>query len=263
MAAARLGMRTHVYEPAAGRAGGAGGERADRAPPTTTRRRSRAFAARVDVVTYEFENVALAAVDALAPPVPVRPGRRALEVAQDRLAEKAFLSGIGLATAPWAAVDGPDELAAALGRIGAPAILKTRRFGYDGKGQVRLDAGACGRRGLGRGRRRAGGARGVRRRSSARSRSSPPAASTARSPPSTPARTSTAAASCTARGCRRGIAAVGWPQDAVLIAGADPERARLCRRHRRRAVRAPATGSSSTRSRRGCTTPGTGPRRPA
>ena len=63
-------------------------------------------------------------------------------MAQDRAAEKAFLNGIGLATAPWAAVDGPDELAAALARIGAPAILKTRRFGYDGKGQVRLDAGA-------------------------------------------------------------------------------------------------------------------------
>ena len=67
-----------------------------------------AFAGAVDVVTYEFENVALAAVDALAARVPVRPGRRALEVAQDRVAEKAFLNGIGLATAPWAAVDGPD-----------------------------------------------------------------------------------------------------------------------------------------------------------
>ena len=72
----------------------------------------------------------------------MRPGRRALEVAQDRLAEKDFLTGLGLATAPYAAVDGPEELAAALARLGAPAILKTRRFGYDGKGQVRLDAGA-------------------------------------------------------------------------------------------------------------------------
>jgi len=96
----------------------------------------------VDVVTYEFENVPLEAIDEIAPLVPVRPGRRALEVAQDRAAEKAFLAGIGLATAPWSAVDGPEDLDAALERIGTPAILKTRRFGYDGKGQIRLEAGA-------------------------------------------------------------------------------------------------------------------------
>jgi len=141
MAAARLGMRTHVYEPAAD------APAAQVASALTTasyddRAALEAFAACVDVVTYEFENVALSAVDAIASRLPVRPGRRALEVSQDRAAEKTFLNGIGLQTAPWAAVDGPDELAAALGRIGAPAILKTRRFGYDGKGQVRLDAGA-------------------------------------------------------------------------------------------------------------------------
>ena len=142
MAAARLGMRTHVFEPAPDApAAQVANARHPRAP-TTTRRRSRAFAAGVDVVTYEFENVALAAVDLLAPLVPVRPGRRALEVAQDRLAEKEFLRGLGLATAPFRAVDGPEALAAALAALGAPAILKTRRFGYDGKGQVRLDAGA-------------------------------------------------------------------------------------------------------------------------
>ena len=141
MAAARLGMRTHVYEPAPD-APAAQVANALTAAPYDDADALAAFADAVDVVTYEFENVALAAVDALASRVPVRPGRRALEVAQDRAAEKRFLAGIGLATAPWAAVDGPDDLAAALGRIGAPAILKTRRFGYDGKGQVRLDAGA-------------------------------------------------------------------------------------------------------------------------
>jgi 5-(carboxyamino)imidazole ribonucleotide synthase len=141
MAAARMGMRTHVYEPAAD---------APAAQVANTRTAAAwddaaalaSFAASVDVVTYEFENVALAAIDALAPHVPVRPGRRALEVAQDRAAEKAFLNGIGLATAPWAVIDGHDDLVAALGRIGLPAILKSRRFGYDGKGQVRLDRGA-------------------------------------------------------------------------------------------------------------------------
>ncbi|MFO1208039.1 MAG: 5-(carboxyamino)imidazole ribonucleotide synthase [Amaricoccus sp.] len=141
MAAARLGMRTHVFEP---------GEDPPAAQVANAVSRAgyddlaalRAFGTAVDVVTYEFENVALAAVDALAPLVPVRPGRRALEVAQDRLAEKEFLRGLGLATAPFAAVDGPEALSDAMARLGAPAILKTRRFGYDGKGQVRLDAGA-------------------------------------------------------------------------------------------------------------------------
>ncbi len=141
MAAARMGMRTHVYEPApdapaAQVANAATTAGYDDLPALE------AFAASVDVVTYEFENVALGAVDAIAARVPVRPGRRALEVSQDRMAEKAFLNGIGLRTAPWAAIDGPEALAEALGQIGAPAILKTRRFGYDGKGQVRLDPGA-------------------------------------------------------------------------------------------------------------------------
>jgi 5-(carboxyamino)imidazole ribonucleotide synthase len=96
------------------------------------------FAAACDVVTYEWENVPVAAVDAVAERVPVRPGRRALEVGQDRLAEKDFLAGLGLRVAPYAAVGGPGDLEAALARTGAPGILKTRRLGYDGKGQARF-----------------------------------------------------------------------------------------------------------------------------
>ena len=142
MAAARHGHAHPRLRAGARRAGGAGGERATTAALRRRRGARGASPASVDVVTYEFENVALGAVDAIAARVPVRPGRRALEVSQDRVAEKAFLNGIGLRTAPWAAIDGPEALAEALGRIGAPAILKTRRFGYDGKGQVRLDAGA-------------------------------------------------------------------------------------------------------------------------
>jgi 5-(carboxyamino)imidazole ribonucleotide synthase len=141
MAAARLGMRTHVFEPAADAPAAQVANRVTWATYDDAAALA-IFAADADVVTYEFENVALAAIDALTPVVPVRPGRRALEVAQDRIAEKDFLSGLGLRTAPYAAVDGPQSLAAALERLGAPAILKTRRFGYDGKGQVRLDAGA-------------------------------------------------------------------------------------------------------------------------
>lgn len=140
IAAARLGMRVHVFEPGAEPPAAQVANAVTRADWDDVAA-LRAFAADVDVVTYEFENVALSAIDELAPHVPVRPSRRALEVAQDRVAEKEFLSGIGLVTAPHSAVSGPDDLAAALHRIGTPAILKTRRFGYDGKGQVRLDAG--------------------------------------------------------------------------------------------------------------------------
>lgn len=95
-----------------------------------------AFASAVDVVTYEFENVAVAAVEGLARVVPVRPGARSLAVSQDRLTEKKFLSDLGCAVAPFAAIDDLASLKAALGALGVPSVLKTRRFGYDGKGQV-------------------------------------------------------------------------------------------------------------------------------
>jgi 5-(carboxyamino)imidazole ribonucleotide synthase len=137
MAAARLGMHTHVFEPGADACAAQVADAVTRAGYDDLAALRR-FAASVDVVTYEFENVALAAIDAVAPLVPVRPGRRALEVAQDRAAEKSFLASIGLAVAPWAAVGDPEDLGAALGRIGRPAILKTRRLGYDGKGQARV-----------------------------------------------------------------------------------------------------------------------------
>jgi 5-(carboxyamino)imidazole ribonucleotide synthase len=97
-----------------------------------------AFAAGVDAVTYEFENVDVRAAERLADRVPVRPGARALAVAQDRLAEKDFLAGIGIAVAPYAAVQDLDSLRQAVERMGLPAVLKTRRFGYDGKGQATI-----------------------------------------------------------------------------------------------------------------------------
>ncbi|MDM8167472.1 5-(carboxyamino)imidazole ribonucleotide synthase [Roseovarius sp.] len=100
----------------------------------------RAFADAVDVITYEFENIPTSALDILEPLKPVRPGRNALRVSQDRLVEKAFLADLGLKTAPFAAVDEAEDLAEGLSEIGFPAILKTRRFGYDGKGQARINA---------------------------------------------------------------------------------------------------------------------------
>jgi 5-(carboxyamino)imidazole ribonucleotide synthase len=137
LAAARLGLRCHVYCPdpespafdvAAGRTV-AGYDDA---------RALGDFARSVDVVTYEFENVPVAAIELLSESVPVRPGARALALSQDRLSEKSFLSEIGVATAAFAPVDDRASLDRALGAIGVPAVLKTRRFGYDGKGQAAI-----------------------------------------------------------------------------------------------------------------------------
>ncbi|MEQ1501266.1 MAG: 5-(carboxyamino)imidazole ribonucleotide synthase [Myxococcota bacterium] len=91
-----------------------------------------------DVVTYEFENVPVHAARWLADRVPVHPSPDALEVAQDRLAEKRFFRANGVETAAFAPVASIDELRAAIEVLGLPAILKTRRMGYDGKGQLYL-----------------------------------------------------------------------------------------------------------------------------
>ena len=93
-----------------------------------------------DVVTYEFENVPLAAARTLATQVTLRPGPEALRVAQDRLIEKEYLHSIGLATAAYAPISHSEDVGPVLGAIGYPSIVKTRRLGYDGKGQVRLHA---------------------------------------------------------------------------------------------------------------------------
>jgi 5-(carboxyamino)imidazole ribonucleotide synthase len=90
------------------------------------------------VITYEFENIPTSALDILQTLRPIRPGREALRVSQDRLVEKTYLQGLGLQTAPFADIPDLASLETALGQIGVPAILKTRRMGYDGKGQVRL-----------------------------------------------------------------------------------------------------------------------------
>ena len=96
------------------------------------------LAASADVVTYEFENIAREPISYLATQVPVYPPPAALSVAQDRAVEKSFVGELGGRTAPWRKVTSLDELRQALVEIGAPAILKTLRLGYDGKGQVRI-----------------------------------------------------------------------------------------------------------------------------
>lgn len=103
------------------------------------------FADSVQAITYEFENVPAATAAFLAQRRPVRPGPKALAVAQDRLEEKTFAAALGAKTAPFRKADSAEESAAAFAALGGgPAVLKTRRFGYDGKGQAKVDsADAC------------------------------------------------------------------------------------------------------------------------
>lgn len=137
VAAARLGFRTHIFEP------GANPPAADVAHAVTTADYSdadalKAFAQSVDIVTYEFENIPTDALDVIEAIRPIHPNREALRTSQDRLIEKTFLEGLGLRVAPFANIESRADLDAALETIGTPSILKTRRFGYDGKGQARL-----------------------------------------------------------------------------------------------------------------------------
>jgi 5-(carboxyamino)imidazole ribonucleotide synthase len=138
LAAAPLGYRCHIFcpdqDPPAGQVSAAV-TLADYDDAAALRN----FAAAVDVVTFEFENVPAACLELLADLVAVSPGAKALAVTQDRLAEKNFARDAGAETAPFAAVSTLAELEAAVTEIACPAVLKTRRFGYDGKGQVRLD----------------------------------------------------------------------------------------------------------------------------
>jgi 5-(carboxyamino)imidazole ribonucleotide synthase len=137
MAAAQLGYRTHIYAPEAS------GPAAEVSAFWTQgayddAEALLAFAAQVSVVTFEFENIEPAPLGPLAERVPLRPSRHALEIGQDRIREKNFASDCGGRTAAWAAVNSRADLDFAINKIGLPAILKTVRFGYDGKGQARL-----------------------------------------------------------------------------------------------------------------------------
>jgi len=139
VAAARLGLRSHIYEPGANPPAGDVAHAVTTAPYEDAPA-LRAFARAVDVITYEFENIPTSALDILENLRPIRPNREALRISQDRLTEKTFLRDLGLQTAPFAAVDDAQSLSNAIADTGLPAILKTRRFGYDGKGQARITA---------------------------------------------------------------------------------------------------------------------------
>ena len=141
LAAARLGFKCHVFAPNPDSPAFDVVNRATRADYTDTQALD-AFVEDVDVVTYEFENVPAGTATFLASRVPVLPDPQILAITQDRLSEKTFVAGLGIPTAGFAGVAAPAELAAALDRIGRPAVLKTRRFGYDGKGQATIQNGA-------------------------------------------------------------------------------------------------------------------------
>ncbi|MCA0399236.1 MAG: 5-(carboxyamino)imidazole ribonucleotide synthase [Proteobacteria bacterium] len=137
LAAARLGLSCHIYAPEADSPAfdvAAARTVADYRDDDALRR----FAAEVKAITYEFENVPVESVRFLEALKPVRPGAKALEVAQDRLAEKELARRLGARTAEFAAVDSRADLDAAIKAIGLPAVLKTTRLGYDGKGQAKI-----------------------------------------------------------------------------------------------------------------------------
>ena len=137
VAASRLGFKCHIFEPGAEPPAGQVADRVTTAPYEDTSALT-AFAKACDVVTFEFENIPTAALDVIEAHAPIHPGREALRISQDRLTEKTFLQDLGLSVAPFADVPDADAMTRAVVEVGAPAILKTRRFGYDGKGQARL-----------------------------------------------------------------------------------------------------------------------------
>ncbi len=137
-AASRLGLKASIYADAPGPAFDVAAETMVGAYDDWTKLDR--FAKGVSVVTYEFENVADATAQHLQNAVPVRPGPKALSVAQDRLVEKTFIRDLGISVAPFAAIGSAGDLQRALPKGSKRAILKTRRLGYDGKGQVTIDA---------------------------------------------------------------------------------------------------------------------------
>ncbi|MBC6442737.1 MAG: 5-(carboxyamino)imidazole ribonucleotide synthase [Rhodobacteraceae bacterium] len=137
VAASRLGFKICIYEPGSD-CPASHVANAHVQKPYDDAEALQAFAEAVDIVTYEFENIPPAALDLVEMLCPIHPNRDALRISQDRILEKDFLTDLGMSCAPYANVESGADLAAAVDTVGVPAILKTRRLGYDGKGQVRL-----------------------------------------------------------------------------------------------------------------------------
>lgn len=137
LAAARLGFQCHIFTPAADDCALAVVEKKTIASYSDSAALHR-FASDCQVITYEFENVPHTAAIELSRFAPVLPDPGVLEITQDRLVEKDFVRRAGAATTPYIAIDCERDIPTALQELGAPAILKTRRMGYDGKGQVKI-----------------------------------------------------------------------------------------------------------------------------
>jgi 5-(carboxyamino)imidazole ribonucleotide synthase len=139
LAAARLGFRTHCFGPEKDSPAEQVCTQATVADYRDVKALTKFFKA-CDVVTYEFENIPVEGVAAVAKAkhAPLYPSAKVLATCQDRLLEKAFLNRIGIATAPWMKVAKPRDLVRALETLGRPSVLKTARMGYDGKGQIKI-----------------------------------------------------------------------------------------------------------------------------
>jgi len=137
LAAARLGIKCHIYCPDTDSPAFSVSDTHTCAPYEDLDALAR-FADSVDAVTFEFENIPADSVRVLAEHVPVRPGWKVLATSQERVTEKSFFNDLGIETAPWRAVTSRSELDNAVAEIGLPAVLKTCRFGYDGKGQAKI-----------------------------------------------------------------------------------------------------------------------------
>lgn len=137
IAARRLGYRVHAFEPNPDSPAGQISDVEVNAPYSDALALKR-FARQVDVITFEFENIPLSAIREVASLRPLRPRGEVLHICQNREREKTFLARHGFPHAPFAVVDSPETLDRALERIGTPSVLKTADFGYDGKGQLKL-----------------------------------------------------------------------------------------------------------------------------
>ncbi|MFZ4775170.1 MAG: 5-(carboxyamino)imidazole ribonucleotide synthase [Terrimicrobiaceae bacterium] len=140
IAARRMGYRVHAYEPKPDSPAGQICDVEINAPYTSTEELEK-FALGVDVISFEFENIPVPAIEHLAALRPVRPRGEVLHICQNREREKLFLQANGIPCAPFRVVDSASSLAAALAEIGVPCVLKTADFGYDGKGQIKLTGG--------------------------------------------------------------------------------------------------------------------------
>jgi 5-(carboxyamino)imidazole ribonucleotide synthase len=140
LAAARLGLHCHIYSPDKDSCAFEVAQTSTCAAYDDETALGR-FAGSVDVITYEFENVPATTAAYLAKRKPVLPDPHVLEITQDRLIEKNFVSELKIATAPYASVHSASQLADGVAKVGLPAVLKTRQFGYDGKGQAKIAKG--------------------------------------------------------------------------------------------------------------------------